>query len=101
MSYIYSDPSRADDPRAFPNVEVWEASVGRCDCGVVLPLFGEGPEDCPQCGPASRGLVQRDGERGWWYAFGFPGCLHDSEPFGPFESPQEAIDDLRTDVEDA
>lgn len=106
MSYVYSDPSKADDPTALPNAEVWEARVGRCDCGAVLPLFGgalaqsEG-EDCPECGPASRSLIQHDGERGWWYAFGFPGCLHDSEPVGPFESVQEALDDLRTDVEDA
>ena len=29
---------------------------------------------------------------GYYYAFGFPGCLHDSQPYGPYDSEQECID---------
>ena len=35
----------------------------------------------------------------WWYCF--PGCLPDSDPFGPFDSEQEAIDNAwETEEED-
>lgn len=30
---------------------------------------------------------------GWYYWYCLPGCLPDSEPMGPFETEQEAIDD--------
>jgi hypothetical protein len=29
----------------------------------------------------------------WFYAFGFPGCLWDSDPVGPFGSESEALAD--------
>ena len=32
---------------------------------------------------------------GWYYAYGFPGCLHDSDEVGPFDTEQEALDDAR------
>tara|TARA_R100001132_G_C3208517_1_gene52526 strand:- start:319 stop:528 length:210 start_codon:yes stop_codon:yes gene_type:complete len=32
---------------------------------------------------------------GYYYAYGFPGCLHDSEPVGPFKTEQEALNDAR------
>jgi len=32
-------------------------------------------------------------EPGWYWVAGFPGCLPDSDPAGPFESEQDAIDD--------
>ena len=34
-------------------------------------------------------------EEGWWYAFGLPGCLLDSDPVGPFGSEAEALADAR------
>ena len=32
---------------------------------------------------------------GFYYAYGFPGCLHDSDPVGPFKTDQEALKDAR------
>ena len=32
---------------------------------------------------------------GWYWAAGFPGCVWDGEPNGPFDTKQEAIDDAR------
>lgn len=34
-------------------------------------------------------------ESGFYYAYGFPGCLHDSDPVGPFNTEQEALEDAR------
>jgi hypothetical protein len=41
----------------------------------------------------NRGSVNESGYA-WFYWFCQPGCLPDSEPFGPFKSYSEAIDDL-------
>jgi hypothetical protein len=35
---------------------------------------------------------------GWYYAFGFPGCLWDGEPIGPFNSEAEALAAAREDA---
>lgn len=55
----YSDPRRASDPYALPDLEVWEDSDG------------------------------------WYYWFCFPGCLPDSEEYGPFSTREEALDDAQ------
>ena len=34
-------------------------------------------------------------DRGWYWHACFPGCLPDSDPMGPFETEQEAIDDAQ------
>lgn len=31
--------------------------------------------------------------RGWYWAAGFPGCLHDGEPSGPFATSRQALED--------
>ncbi len=36
-------------------------------------------------------------EGGWFYQFCFPGCLPDSEPFGPYATRQEAIEASKAD----
>lgn len=32
-------------------------------------------------------------QTGWYWWFCFPGCLPESDAYGPFESEQEAIED--------
>lgn len=42
--------------------------------------------------------ADKDGEplpEGWYYWFCFPGCLPDSEPFGPFKTHEAAEADAR------
>ena len=34
-------------------------------------------------------------ESGFYYAYGFPGCMHNSVPCGPFTTEQEALNDAR------
>jgi hypothetical protein len=76
----YSDPSRASDPHALPDVEVFyvtksEAAIHRAD-------YDNGTYDYLDYCPAS--------EPGWYYWFCFPGCLPDSGPIGPFATATEA-----------
>ena len=69
----YSDPSRAFDPYALPDIEVF--------C-----ITSENPTEW---GP---NLAS-----GWYWQACFPGCLPDGEPNGPFPTPEEAIMDARRD----
>jgi len=45
--------------------------------------FAQG--DCHECAMMS----------GWYWRACFPGCMPDSEPFGPFESEQAVIEDAQ------
>ena len=94
MSQHYSDPSRADDPYALPDVEVFyhqHAKRERCmlNAGHKADLYGE-------C------IVDEEGDclgTGWYWQACFPGCLPDGDPMGPFATEQDAIDDSQREQE--
>ncbi len=69
----YSDPSREDDAHALPDIEVW------CHDGSDDITDDEGE-------PMPAGFY-------WWSCF--PGCLPDSEPFGPYDTEAEALADAQ------
>ena len=71
MPYFYSDPTRESDPHAQPNVEVFDSF--EYEDSTIEWNVGEG----------------------WYYAFGFPGCLWDGEPVGPFNTEEEALEAAR------
>lgn len=73
MSQQYFDPKRESDPHALPDCEVFYASADELESdapGEYLPA-------------------------GWYWWACFPGCLPDSDPFGPFETEAEALADAR------
>ena len=79
MSQIYTDPTREQDAHALPNAEVFYNDT-------TLPYglrYEEGLE------------ANEPRPAGWYWWACFPGCLPDSEPCGPFETEQEAIDDAQ------
>jgi hypothetical protein len=73
MSQAYSDPTRADDPHALPDVEVFYLTSLE-----------------------TATLIDGDGTPGWYWWPCFPGCLPDADPTGPFDSYDEARDDSLT-----
>lgn len=75
MAQHYSDPKRASDPHALPDVEVF-ALDGSINDDVH---DDEGKPLAP----------------GWYWWACFPGCLPDGDPVGPFATEQEAIDDAQ------
>ncbi len=110
MSQHYSDPSRENDQWALPDVEVWQDKIVilRTGCGEFeVGQMSEYPRGfCPSCERAtcvnslatfdpSESGIQHTDKTGWFYQFCFPGCLPDSDPFGPFQTEQEAINDMR------
>lgn len=85
----YSNPKRAYDPRALPDIEVFHIDAsGRDEAGnpFVLPH---------EPGEPAEGLVE-----GWYWWACFPGCLPDGEPVGPFGSDVEALTDAQEGIED-
>jgi hypothetical protein len=69
MTMHYFDESRALDPHALPDLEVWH-------------------ED----GKSREGL-----NKGWYWWAVTPGCLPECAATGPFDSEQEALDDARSE----
>jgi hypothetical protein len=71
---FYADPTRASDPHALPDAEVFYIKKG----------------EAHNCGPGdtwpTTGFY-------WWPCF--PGCLPDSDPIGPFATEAEAIADAQ------
>ena len=84
MPYHYTDPSREADPHALPNVEVFASCA---DCGPNLI------HDCGDPTYTEEGCEAKS--EAYFYAFGFPGCLWDSDPIGPFDTEAEALADAR------
>ena len=74
MTQVYSDPSRANDAYALPDVEVFYASKGELELDICDPEGYDSPA----------GFY-------WWSCF--PGCLPDGDPVGPFDTEQDAISD--------
>jgi len=73
---VYSDPERANDEYALPDVEVFY--LDECD---------------------SRSMFSTEDDindrAGYYYWYCFPGCMPDSDPIGPFATEAEAIDDAQ------
>lgn len=107
MAQAYSDPRRESETYALPDMEVWSDAIAnvytQC-CGdfeVGLESGWVENQVCPNCErEAPKMLVKRTKRTGWFYWFCFPGCLPDSEPFGPFESREAALADAREGMDD-
>lgn len=100
MAQHYSDPARADDPYALPNLETFEAFPLDCEvCDASLCVgYGEVRAYCEECQKWQE-LPAETGELRWYYWYCFPGCLPDGDPVGPFETEEEALADAREGVE--
>lgn len=80
MTQFNSDPTREDDKYALPDCEVFYIDEKE---RATHASYGNDP-----------------GEPGWYYWYRFPGCLPDSDPIGPYDTAQEAVDAARMDYID-
>jgi hypothetical protein len=97
MSQAYSDPSREDEETSLPDVEVWCDGIFESECcdtdhhaGYVLATDGQ---ECQSCG--RKGVWRETDRKGWFYWYCLPGCLPDSDAFGPFATEAEALADAQ------
>jgi hypothetical protein len=96
MTQHHSNPERASDSHALPDIETFEAHY--CDeCG-ALAAVGIDPEHSTECDES--GAPRMIGT-GWFWQACFPGCLPDSDPVGPFATEAEALADAREGRGDA
>jgi hypothetical protein len=102
MSQHYSDAARESDTYSLPDVETFQAKYGDCPfctSTVIEDSFGGFHCDACRDGSKGQGVVPAEILTGWFYWFCFPGCMPDSDPIGPFETEQLAIDDARESAE--
>lgn len=96
MSQHYSNPARESSPYSLPDVEIFKASFAYCEeCSSLVFSSETMHEPCEECGKPTELNNQ-----GWFWQPCYPGCLPDSEPFGPFETEAEALADARDGIED-
>lgn len=110
LSQAYSDPKRADDPHALPDVEVFQLTAGE------IAVSGAYDDEIHELIKHGRfrfaGMNSRDREAmldclieeqgitgGWFWQACFPGCLPDGEPNGPFKTYAEALADAQSSSE--
>jgi hypothetical protein len=75
----YSDPSRASDPHALLDVEVFFLHPGEW---ATSPDAADADDDAHL-------------PSGWYWQSCFVGCLPDGEPNGPFDSEADALADAQ------
>ena len=80
MTQAYSDKTRENEATALPDVEIFH--VSQLECNYNLQNLDHADEYTIT-------------EPGWYWWSCFPGCLPDSEAFGPFDSEAEALEDAR------
>ena len=104
MSQHYSDPSRADDAYALPDVETFyvtadqflRAADGTWEFEAMSNNGAAQAEDTDYpatIGPELR-RIAKDLE-GWYVWSCLPGCLPDSDPFGPYDTEADALADAQ------
>lgn len=82
MTQAYSNPARESDPYALPDLEIF--FVSRMEAAYNMENMDHANENTLT-------------ESGWYYWYCFPGCLPDSDPYGPYKTKQAALKDARED----
>lgn len=105
MAQAYSDPTRADDPHALPDVEVFELTameVAEMDEDLVSEYQRRHEYRLAAMNSKVRedmliAIIDEEQIKGAWYWWEcFPGCLPDSPPIGPYDTYDLARDDSLT-----
>lgn len=90
---IYSDPVRQDDQYALPDAEVFFRSQRDfIRAGDETWMKNRIIEEMKGVG---NNFVAASNLAGWYFWFCLPGCLPDSDAFGPYQTEKEAISELR------
>jgi len=80
MVQAYSDPSRTHETYTLPDIEVFHAGAGELWASAYNAAYSV------------------YSEAGFYYWYCFPGCMPDSDPYGPYPTAQAAIDAAQADA---
>lgn len=96
----YSNPERENDPHSLPDIEVFQLTareVAERDEDRIHEFMKRREFRLASMNGRTRdamfdAMIEEDGiEGGWFYWYCFPGCMPDSEPYGPYESAAAAL----------
>ena len=99
MAQHYSDPSRADDKWALPDVETFQLTareVAEQDEDMIYEYMKRREFRLASMNSRDRekmfdAMIEEEGiSGGWFFWFCFPGCMPESSPFGPYKTEREA-----------
>ncbi|MGI9297811.1 MAG: hypothetical protein ACR2QC_07925 [Gammaproteobacteria bacterium] len=102
----YSDPERENDPTALPDIETFQLTAHEVAESVMYEEEQYEFLKRHEFRLATMNSATREAmldamieelsiNGGWFWHSCFPGCLPDSDPFGPFETEQEALEDAQ------
>lgn len=97
----YSNPDRENEPTSLPDLEVFEWTAEEAaeyqlghDDDALMALERDFPTMHMSSQARDAALAQYIEDAGirggWFYWYCFPGCMPDSEAFGPYETAEEA-----------
>ena len=93
MPWHHIDP----DSPGIPEIELWEDYTITAVCkkhgeiiGAEAVINAEDAPRCPECGKKVK-VKGIDYDHKWFYWFCVPGCLPDSDCFGPYQSKEVAL----------
>lgn len=109
MSQHYSNPARENDPHALPDLEVFELTareVAERDEDLIHEYMKRREFRLAAMNSRDRekmfdAMIDAEGiTGGWYYWYCFPGCIPDSEPFGPYENRAAALQAARENADE-
>lgn len=92
MSQVYSNPEDESDDYALPDCEVFYMSANDFLLADKNTWMFDLMQDDSEYYYSRR--EHAESLAGWYWWACLPGCLPDSDAVGPFESEQEAINDI-------
>ena len=97
MAQHYSSDAREAQPHSLPNIETFTAQYGDCPhCTSVVIADSGGEFHCYHCQKGhNSGAVPAEILIGWFYWYCLPGCMPDSDPYGPFATEADALFEAR------
>lgn len=100
MPYEYAPKRLARDTWSLPNVEVFSAPIYRVSCAACRREDDENHTNaCVECHREDTDAKKTENIGFWWWAC-TPGCLPDSDAYGPFATYDAALRDARENYED-
>lgn len=107
--YLYSNPADEQDTYKLPDVEVFQLTAEEAallDEDMIRhymkrPEFRLATMNSRARERMLAAMIDEQGiEGGWFFHFCFPGCLPESNPFGPYASHAEAVQAARDMIDE-
>ena len=95
MAYEYSNTKLASNTWLLPNIEVFSTPIYIVACDHCRRDDENHVPACIECGDDAKIRAEKTERVGFWWWTCLPGCLPDSDAFGPFATYDAALADAR------